>query len=234
MDATPIAGFFLGLAGSAHCVAMCGGIASALDRVATGTGWRRLGAHGLYALGRVGSYTILGALVGALGAAASQLVTPERLPEFERVARWGVGGLLIVFAAGLSGFRPLQGLEHLGHTVWRRLQPLARPLKRVPGPLRALGLGALWGFIPCGMIYGALAVATITGSAAEGASFMAAFGLGTVPAVLSIGVFASGLWARLGRQNLRRFSAFAIALCGVWVIAGPVLIRAFQHTQHQH
>jgi hypothetical protein len=84
------------------------------------------------------------------------------------------------------------------------------------------------------MIYGALAVAAITGSVVQGASFMAAFGLGTVPAVLSIGAFASGLWARLDRQSLRRFAAVAIALCGVWVIAGPVLIQAFQQAQHQH
>jgi sulfite exporter TauE/SafE len=232
MDATPLAGFFLGLAGSAHCVAMCGGIASALDRVATGKGWHRLGAHALYALGRLGSYSILGALVGALGLALSKTVAPGLLPQLQLATRWGVGLLLIVFAIGIAGFRPLRGVERFGHAVWRRLQPLARPLARLPGPLRTLGLGALWGFIPCGMVYGASAVAAVTGSAAQGASFMAAFGLGTVPAVLSTGAFAAGLWTRLGRQNLQRVSALAIALCGAWVIVGPLVLRASEHAHH--
>jgi len=231
-DPTPIAGFLLGLVGSTHCLAMCGGVASALDRAAPKRGGHRIRAHLFYATGRLASYSLFGALAGALGFVAAEAIGPELAPRVQTGARWGVGLLLIAFGIGLAGFRPLRRVERLGLSVWRRIQPLARHLKHLPGPTRALALGALWGFLPCGMVYGAAAVAALTGTAAQGALFMLAFGLGTVPAVLGVGAFASELFARLGRQNLRRASALAIALCGVWTLVGPELMRAAPHAHH--
>lgn len=219
-EATPLAGLLLGLAGSAHCVAMCGGVASALDRAATGEGWRRIAAHALYGIGRVGSYAVLGAIVGAAGHAVGAGLPPE----FRVGMRWAVGLLLIGIGVALAGFRPLRGAERFGMSVWRRLQPLSRFLMPLPAPLRTLGLGALWGFLPCGLVYGAAGVAAVTGTAASGATFMTAFGVGTMPAVFSLGVFASGFWASLKRAHLRKISAFAVVLCGVWTIVGPLLM----------
>lgn len=230
-DPTPIAGLLLGLAGSVHCVAMCGGVASALDRIGPQDG-HRLRMHLLYALGRVGTYTAIGAVVGFAGASIVQLVTPAHMPKVQLATRYGLGLILIAFGAGLAGFPFLRGVERLGHGIWKRLQPMARPLMGLPTPLRTLGLGALWGFIPCGMVYGALAVASVTGSVANAAIFMAAFGLGTVPAVLSTGAVAAGFWKRIGRENLRRVSAIAVALCGVWVIVGPMLLKTSEHAHH--
>lgn len=227
-DATPIAGLFLGLAGSAHCIAMCGGIASALDCAARDGGWKAIGSHLLYAVGRIGSYALLGAVVGGLGHAMGAGLPPE----FRVGTRWAVGLLLIALGIALAGFGPLRRIERLGMSVWRRLQPFSRTLSSLPGPIRMLGLGALWGFLPCGLVYGAVGVAALTGNAAWSAIFMAAFGLGTLPAVLFMGLLASGAWQRLRSANLRRASAFAVMLCGVWTIVGPALTRASAGAHH--
>lgn len=232
MDATPVAGLFLGLAGSGHCVAMCGGVASALDRISPETGWGRVLSHALYGVGRVGSYALVGGLVGGVGFAVSHVVGPDTLPGVQLAARVVLGLLLILVSIGLAGVRAPRGLERVGHAAWRTLQPLARPLSRLPGPLKTLGLGALWGFIPCGMVYSASAVAAVTGSVSQGALFMAAFGIGTMPAVFATGAFATGLWNGIGRQKLQRLSAFAVALCGVWIIVGPMLMTQSQHVAH--
>jgi sulfite exporter TauE/SafE len=158
----------------------------------------------------------------------------ERLKAGLRVlhAPLRVDLLLILLGIGLAGFRPLRGAERLGLSIWRRLRPLSRRLMRFPAPLRPLALGALWGFLPCGLVYGASAVALMTSSAREGALFVTAFGLGTVPAVLGVGAFAAGIWGRLGRQNLRRVSALAVALCGVWTLVGPEFVRTVSHAHH--
>jgi sulfite exporter TauE/SafE len=229
-EATPIAGLLLGLAGSTHCIAMCGGVASALDRAAPGERRHRIGPHVLYAVGRLTSYALFGALAGSLGFVLGEAFGPELAPQIKRGARLGVGVLLIALGIGLAGFRPLARVERLGISIWRRLQPLSQPVMRLPGPTRALALGALWGFLPCGMVYGASAVAAVTGSAGQGALFMTAFGLGTVPAVLGMGAFAAELWARLGRRNLRRVAAFAVVLCGVWTLVGPTLLATVPAT----
>ncbi|MCP4026648.1 MAG: sulfite exporter TauE/SafE family protein, partial [Sphingomonas sp.] len=202
VEATPLAGLVLGFAGSAHCVGMCGGVASALDRVATGSGWRRLASHGLYAVGRVGSYAVLGSAVGGLGQAFA-----DQLPSgFQTIVRWAVGALLIALGISLMRLRALRGLERMGASVWRRLQPLAGRIVRFPAPLRSLALGALWGWLPCGLVYSAAGVAAVTGSAASGAMFMIAFGVGTLPAVLSLGTAASGLWSKFGQRRMQGVS----------------------------
>ncbi len=230
VEATPLAGLLLGFAGSAHCVAMCGGVASALDRLATGQGLRRLLSHVLYAVGRVASYAVLGAAVGALGQ-----VFADQLPSsLQPMVRWFVGGLLIVVGVSLMWHGGMRGLERLGSHVWRRLQPLSRRVVGLPTPLRATLLGALWGWIPCGLVYSAAGIAAVTGDVFSGALFMLAFGLGTLPAVLSIGTMASGLWTRLDRRKVQGVSGAIVALCGVWTIVAPMWMKWMQAGQHAH
>ncbi|MDP6979090.1 MAG: sulfite exporter TauE/SafE family protein [Myxococcota bacterium] len=230
VEATPLAGLVLGFAGSAHCVGMCGGVASALDRVATGTGWRRIASHVLYAVGRVGSYAVLGAVVGGLGQAFA-----DQLPSGSRaIVRWAVGVLLIIMGISLMRLRALRGLEKVGASVWRRLQPLTRQIVRLPAPVRSLALGALWGWLPCGLVYSAAGVAAVTGSAPSGAMFMIAFGAGTLPAVLSLGTAASGLWSKFRHRRVQGVSGAIIALCGVWTIVGPSIMRVGHHAHGCH
>lgn len=229
-EATPLAGLALGFAGSVHCVAMCGGLASALDRLAVGNDWRRVLSHVFYSFGRVASYVVLGALVGGLGQAFA-----HQLPgSFQAGVRWAVGLLLILIGVSLAWRRRAGVLERAGGRVWKRLAPYAPRLTRLPAPLRFLALGALWGFIPCGLVYSAAAVAALTGSAANGAGFMVAFGLGTLPAVVSMGTMASGLWSRFDRRQAEGVAGGLVALCGVWTIVAPMWLHAGHHAPMCH
>lgn len=231
-EIAPVAGFFLGLAGSVHCVAMCGGVASALDRIGPHHE-RAFVTHGLYALGRLSSYAALGAAAGFAGSTVADLAGSTHGPQVQLITRLALGTLLIAFGATLAGFPFLRRLETFGRSVWKHLKPLARPLAGLPGPLRSVGLGALWGFLPCGMVYGALAVASLAGSSRHAAEFMIAFGAGTLPAVLATGLLADRFWRRIGRRSLRRGAALAVSLCGVWVIVGP-LLSTTSHATHAH
>lgn len=231
-EPTLLAGFLLGLVGSTHCVVMCGGVASALNRAAPPGFAQRASAHGLYAVGRLATYAAFGAIAGGFGLAAGQLLGPEHTTQLQAVTRWGVGTLLIVLGIGLTRPKLFRRVEGLGLAIWRRVQPLSGRLGSWPAPARALALGALWGLLPCGMVYGAAAVAAMTGSLAGGALFMTAFGLGTAPAVLGIGGLTAGVWSGLRVRQARRVASIALALCGVWVMVGPSLVRTAAHAHH--
>ena len=196
----PVAMFVTGLVGSAmHCVGMCGPfvLAQTGARMAGHAGeygdLRRLadGALAPYHLGRLTTYTALGGLAGALAGVfvawsgfrivlAALLVAAASWFVLHAVAS---GGSLLA-RVGIAG-----GLE-------RRLSAITRPFASDPTGWRGYGLGVTLGFLPCGLIYGALAAAAGSGSAARGALAMAAFSLGTMPALIGIGVVG----AAFGRQ----------------------------------
>ncbi len=206
-----IPALLLGLFGSAHCVLMCGGIAGALssDLVQIGKRARRSPTFA-YNAGRVAAYVALGAVVGTLGRAV------DFVPVLgaARVALRLAAGLLLV-GAGLwvaGAFSRFSIIERAGAPLWRRVAPFATRLARSKSPLAALGVGALWGLMPCGLVYAAFGLALASGGAASelahpalggaaselahpafggaatGALVMAAFGLGTAPAMIATGL----------------------------------------------
>jgi sulfite exporter TauE/SafE len=123
----------------------------------------------------------------------------------------------------MLGWRPLvRAVESAGGRLWRRLQPLARhvlPAYTVP---RALGLGLLWGWLPCGMVYAVLLTAAATGSSWQGAAVMAAFGLGTLPSLLALAAFTQRVRAHRRLRSLRVAGAVLIAGFGLYGIAHAV------------
>lgn len=208
-----------GLVGSGHCLGMCGGIVGAFalgvpaDRRARPGG---LLAYVLaYQVGRLLVYATLGAIAGAVGAAVAGLLPPA-------AARLGSRALAAAFFLGLGLYlvgwpQLLLPLERAGARLWRRIEPLGRRLLRPRTPLHAVGLGAVWGFLPCGLVYSMLALAATAGGTAGGAATMAAFGLGTVPALLFAGL-ASGWLGRISRQGLvRRTAGVAYLAAAVWL-----------------
>ena len=133
------AAFTAGLAGSAHCFAMCGGLASAFGMRASSHSTTGVAtspsvmlskhalAHSLpYQLGRLGGYTVAGAICGVLGATLQSMLDLASIGVGLRIAS---GVLLVLIALRmLSPWNPLRWLETLGAQFWRSLQPLARPL----------------------------------------------------------------------------------------------------------
>lgn len=211
----PFALFMAGLAGSAvHCVGMCGPFV--LGQVAGDAQvgrdrrygeWRRLGGALLvpYHLGRTTTYTALGAMAG--GATAL----------FASRADFGRLSSLLLVAAAMMLAAQAVGLI-VGRTApWSgALSRLAAPLSRSQGPAARYGLGLLLGFLPCGLLYGALAAAAGTGSAIEGAAAMSAFSLGTAPSLVAVGW--GGLLLRRRLRDGGRWIATPILLANATIM----------------
>jgi len=204
------AAFVTGLAGGVHCAGMCGGIVHAFTAARGAAGRARPRYLIAYNAGRVVSYACAGALAGALGQAG--LLT-RAAPLLQPVFTVAASVSLILLGGWLTGLLPgVARIEALGAHVWRRLQPLTRHLVPVTSLPRALALGALWGWLPCGMVYLVLLTALALGTAREGALVMLAFGLGTLPNLLGLGL----VWQRV---LLRRRAALPRLLAGT-LIAG--------------
>ncbi|WP_323846998.1 sulfite exporter TauE/SafE family protein [Microbulbifer magnicolonia] len=203
----------IGFFGSSHCIGMCGGIAGALGMAVPGqkTAWLQLTS---YSAGRLGSYALMGAIAGALGAAALPALTPLRI---------AAGLMLIAMALYIGGvWRGLVWLEKGGAYLWRYLQPLSAKLLPVRTAGQALALGSLWGWLPCGLVYSALTFALAQGSSGRAALAMLAFGLGTVPAMFATGAAAARVRGFVQRPAVRLLFAGAILLFGCWTLWGAL------------
>jgi sulfite exporter TauE/SafE len=110
-------------------------------------------------------------------------------------------------------------VEAAGRPVWRRIEPIARRMLPIESTAKALGAGLAWGWVPCGLVYSMLVLAAASGSAAEGALVMAAFGLGTLPNLLAAGLAAQRLLAIRRVPWIRRAAGAAIVALGVFGIA---------------
>jgi sulfite exporter TauE/SafE len=152
-----------------------------------------------YNFGRIGSYLVAGAAAGGLGS----LLT-EALPVYyaQRFLMVLAGTFMVLLGLYLGGWwLGLARLERLGGRLWRRIEPAARGLLPVRSKAQALVLGALWGWVPCGLVYSMLVWAASAGSIWRGGSLMLAFGLGTLPNLLVMGLAAGSLarWVRDAR-----------------------------------
>jgi sulfite exporter TauE/SafE len=219
----PVALFLAGLVGSlTHCTLMCGPfvlaqVAGRLERGrAAGGELVRLAGAALvpYHLGRVTTYTLLGALAGAI---AGQVTALAGFP-------WLLAGCLALAALAFAA-QAVEGLRHAaggGGTLGAWLGRVAGPLMRDPRGLRGYALGLALGLLPCGLLYGALAAAAGAGSAARGALAMAAFTVGTMPALVGVG----WLGAFFGRRWLPALRLVAIPL--LLLNAAVLLILAWR------
>jgi len=180
-EATLLAVFLAGLLGGGHCAGMCGGIVSALS---AGAG-SRLPLHLAYNAGRIASYTLAGAVAGALG---GMVLYYDLLPL--QLALYVLANLMLIllglYLAGWSSM--VTRLEAAGRGLWRHISPLTKRFLPVNTLPQAFAVGTLWGWLPCGLIYSVLAIALVSGSAANGAALMLAFGLGTLPNLLLAGL----------------------------------------------
>ena len=223
----------LGLLGGGHCIGMCGGLMGALTLAIPAEhrhGWRLWRVLIGYNIGRISSYTAAGALLGSLG----WLARDAGLGPALRV----VAGLLMI-AMGLylaNWWSGLTRIEAVGRGLWKYLQPVARRLMPVSHMPQAIALGAVWGWLPCGLVYSTLIWASSQGSAPLSAGLMLAFGLGTLPTLLATGMAAQKMLSLLRKRPVRITAAVLIILFGIWTIPGPhnEWVMGASHTGHQH
>lgn len=206
----------LGLLGGGHCLGMCGGLMGALTlAIPPEQRGRRLRLLIAYNLGRVLSYASAGLLLGLAGwaVAGSPLATAMRVLA---------ALLLISMGLYLAGWwSGLTRVETLGRGLWRHIQPVATRLLPVSSLPRALLLGALWGWLPCGLVYSTLLWAASQGSAVNSALLMLAFGIGTWPILLATGLAAERSNALLRKRGVRVAGGLLVILFGLWTLPGP-------------
>nr|WP_010133452.1 sulfite exporter TauE/SafE family protein [Microbulbifer agarilyticus] len=207
----------IGFLGSSHCIGMCGGISGALGLAVPGEKpqWPKLLG---YSAGRIASYALMGLLVGSLGAFLAADLAAGLAP-----LRIVAGVMLIAMALYLADWwRGLVWLERGGAVLWRAVQPLSRRLLPVTSTSQAVALGAVWGWLPCGLVYSALTFALAQGSGEQAALAMLAFGLGTAPAVLATGMAATRLRKIVQKPGVRLSMASMVLVFGVWTLWGTV------------
>lgn len=223
----------LGLLGGGHCIGMCGGLMGAMTLAIPEhqrRGWTLWKVLLGYNLGRILSYAAAGALLGSLGWLAQDM-------GLSKVLRVIAGLLMIAMGLYLANWwSGLTRLESLGRYIWRYLEPHARALLPVSTAPRALALGLLWGWLPCGLVYSTLVWASAQGNAAHSALLMLFFGLGTLPALLATGLMAQRMLSLLRKRAVRTSAAILVILFGIWTIPGPhhALIMGHDHQHGEH
>ena len=110
----------------------------------------------------------------------------------------------------------LNRIEALGKRLWQYISPLAQKVIPVNSPTKAFSLGAIWGWLPCGLIYSVLTWALASGSLVSGASIMLFFGLGTLPALLTLSLSFGSIKNLLVKPTLRKIMALILITFGIY------------------
>ncbi len=213
---SPVAAFVAGMLVSLHCVGMCGPLSCAL--IGQKKGRSALPAHGVYHVGRLISYTLLGALAGGLGSRVVSWVGENPA----RYAPWAMAAFFVALAFNLDGlFTKWQAKSGIGRGIVQRAY-------RLSGTTRGFSLGILTPLIPCGPLYLMLWATTMSGSISQGALVMLSFAAGTMPLML----LAQSGWAWLSlRMDAKKLSYLRR---GVALVAVALLcLRAFVGTDAQ-
>ena len=204
-----VTGLLMGLAGSPHCIAMCGAACAGIGQAAAP---RTARAMALFQLGRLLGYASLGALAAAsmqgLGWLTVHSAALRPLWSLVHVAAAVLGLALLVL-----GRQPLW-LELGARRLWLRVREATRTM----GLAAPLGIGTAWALLPCGLLYSAVMVAALADSAADGAVVMALFALGSGAALWA----GPWLMLRLGRQGRgtwgMRIAGLALLLSAAWAL----------------
>ena len=217
-DFTYITAFTVGLMGGVHCVGMCGGIVGALsfaskqDESANKFALFRLLLA--YNMGRIFSYTMAGGLMGSIGWLVSVWADIQIMQSLLQLL---AGVFMLLMGLYISGWwMGLVKLEKAGAHIWKYIQPLAQKLLPVKDPLHGALLGVLWGWLPCGLVYSVLVWSVSAGSFQQGALLMLSFGLGTLPNLLAMGLFANQLKQFVQKQAVRNMAGGLVILFALW------------------
>ena len=232
MNLDLLSAFVIGLLGSGHCIAMCGGITSMLtsalptpiphkyenQQIPVNNQENPCKAYNktilviCYNLGRITSYAFIGAIVGFTGSiAAKNLGAP--------LAALRIISAVFMILLGLylgQWLMWLNRIEALGKYLWRYISPLASKAIPVNSPAKALSLGVIWGWLPCGLVYSTLTWALASGSIVSGASIMLFFGLGTLPALLTLSIGMTSMKKHLIKPLVRQTMALILISYGIY------------------
>ncbi len=225
-----IAAFLLGLFSTVHCIAMCGSVIGALTlslpKEVRENPTKMFPYVLNYNLGRLLSYGTAGFVVGLL-------LTPINEFGGHTILRYVSTIVMIAMGLYLAGWFPkFAKMERLGAPVWKWLQPFGQKLLPVRNYSQAFFLGAVWGWLPCGLVYSALAIAATMGEPVSASLVMLAFGAGTLPAVMGAGIFTGFLAALSRSKSLRQVAGVSIIAMAIVAFFWPM--EHHNHTDHVH
>jgi sulfite exporter TauE/SafE len=209
-----LAAFIFGLLGGAHCIGMCGGIMGALSMAVPPSMRSPTRMTGLllgYNLGRIFSYMVAGTLVASLGTLIG--IAPGARLTLQILA----AVMMILMALYIADWwKGLTRIEAMGRYLWRYLEPIGRRLMPVVSIPKAVLMGSIWGWLPCGLVYSMLSWSLAVGEPLKGALLMGAFGLGTLPALLATGFAARQLTILMRHRATRWIAALTIIAFALW------------------
>lgn len=207
--------FIIGLLGSGHCIVMCGGISTmlttAISQTAENKKYRIVFS---YNLGRIVSYSLIGGLVALTSSMAAKSI------GFPVVALKSIAGIFLILLGLYLGqwLMWLSHIEHLGKKLWQYISPNTKKFIPIKNNRSAFALGALWGWLPCGLVYSTLTWSLASANAINGALIMFFFGLGTLPALLSVSLGTISVKSLLGNALFRKSAAVLLILYGIYTI----------------
>ncbi|WP_394220222.1 sulfite exporter TauE/SafE family protein [Alteromonas gracilis] len=210
--------FLIGLAGGVHCVGMCGGIVAAL-RMVSPKGASAVPYTLAYNMGRIASYTLAGAITGALGKIAANYV------PLANYALSLLSGIMLLLLACYLGkwWTGLALLENAGKGLFSKLQPLSKRFLPFKTPLSAIPYGFIWGWLPCGLVYSTLTWSLAAGNATQGAAVMFFFGLGTLPTLLAASAGSQYLIRSFQHTYFRQVIAAIMAIYATYLIHSAIV-----------
>jgi sulfite exporter TauE/SafE len=223
--------FIIGLIGSGHCIAMCGGITTMLTSALPDNGkydqkipvnnqsapqkkYNKIVLVIFYNLGRITTYACIGAIVGFTGSIAAKNIGVP-------VAGLRIISAIFMILLGLyigQWLMWLNRIEAIGKHLWRYISPIAKNAIPVNTPFKALTLGAVWGWLPCGLVYSTLTWALASGDMTTGASIMFCFGLGTLPALITLSLGLQSIKNNLAKPITRKTMALLLISYGIYSI----------------
>lgn len=225
-----LAAFSMGLFGSPHCLGMCGGIVTAfglsMQHVSDS---KKNGLILTYHLGRLISYSLLGLIASVVGVAIFQSIMSNSAPRIV------LGVVLVLIGLAMLGLPLFNQLEKFGMRFWQSLAPLRKKVFPIDSFGKALFAGLLWGFLPCGLVYGALMMAIAGNNIATGAALMFVFGLGTMPMLIATQKTVGMLQSSIKNFRLRQINGVIMMLSGLAVIFIPMMMHHnHNHGSHSH
>jgi len=215
---TYLTAFAIGLMGGVHCIGMCGSIVGALSFSAGSqshtTRLVLIKTLLAYNFGRLFSYTLAGGLMGSVGWMISNWL---QIHQIQLILQLLAALFMLLLGLYLAGWwTVLVHVERAGKFIWKFIEPLGKKFLPVTSMHQALALGILWGWLPCGLVYSVLVWSVSAGSFEQGALLMLSFGMGTLPNLLAMGLFANRLNQWIRKTKVRQIAGGMVMVFGFW------------------
>lgn len=215
--------FLVGFLGVVHCAGMCGGIIASLTlSQVSDSRVQKLSILLSYNLARILSYAIAGGLMGSFGWFATNWL---EIHYAQGLLQLFAALFMLLLGLYLGGWWfGLNRVEQAGSIVWKKIEPFGRKLMPVKTIRQAFVLGLIWGWLPCGLVYSVLIWTMSAGSFYQGALMMASFGLGTLPNLLLMGLFAGSLIKYFQNKFVRQISGAMIITFSFYLMVMAVKV----------